>query len=384
MRPVRMRQTINDEPVVAIVVDALFPYHLGGREVRYHELATRLAKISSVHIYTMNWWHGPRTVLDGKVTIHGICRLLPLYAGGRRSLRQAIFFAVACLRLLRDRFDVLHADHMPYLQILVLRAVAYLKRTRFVVTWHEVWGPVYWRQYLGSAGRLAWFIEWLAMRLPDHIVAASPQTEQRLRAILGDSAPITTAPNGVDFEAIHASYAAESTTDIVVVGRLIDHKRVDMLLDALAVLRTRGVIVTCRVIGDGPERDTLHSQAKNLGLWDVVDFRDDVREQKDLYGLVKAAKVAVFPSEREGFGAALLEALACGVPVVTTSAPDNLSQHLAQRSARGHVCEPTALALADTLQAVIAPSAEVDITDAWLADYGWDEVADHVRQVLAI
>jgi glycosyltransferase involved in cell wall biosynthesis len=311
--------------------------------------------------------------------------LYPLYTNGRRSLPQAAFFAIACMRLLYAPFDVLDADHMPYLQILVLRAIASLRRKRFVVTWHEVWGAEYWRQYLGSVGRLAWFIEWLAMRLPDHIVAASPQTEQRLRAVLGDRASITTAPNGVDFEAIHAADAAESKTDFVMVGRLIDHKRVDMLLDALATLRRRGVMTTCRIIGDGPERDALHQQAKDLGLSDVVDFRHDVREQKDLYALVKAAKVAVFPSEREGFGAAVLEALACGVPVVTTSAPDNLSQHLAARSARGYVCEPSALALADALQSVLAqPTAPADVVDVWLADYSWDEVASTVRQVLAI
>ena len=110
-----------------------------------------------------------------------------------------------------------------------------------------------------------------------------------------------------------------------------------------------------------------------------------MREQKDLYALVKAAKVAVFPSEREGFGAAVLEALACEVPVVTTSAPDNLSQHLAARSARGYVCEPSAAALADTMQSVLAqPTAQADVVDAWLADYSWDTVASTVRKALAI
>jgi glycosyltransferase involved in cell wall biosynthesis len=372
-------------PIVAVVVDVLFPYHLGGREVRYYELTKRLAKNASIHIYTMNWWHGPGIFTDGDVTIHAICRLHPLYAGGRRSLRQGLFFAFACLKLVRERFDVLDADHIPYLQILVLRVIASLRRKRFVVTWHEVWGKAYWCQYLGSAGRVAWFIEWLAMRLPDHIVAASPQTEQRLRAILGNSASITTAPNGVDFQAIRAASADEVGTDLVVVGRLIDHKRVDMLLEALAMLRSRGVVLTCRIIGDGPERDALHRQVQELGLSDAVAFRHDVREQKELYALVKAAKAAVFPSEREGFGAAVLEALACGVPVVTTSAPDNLAQDLAARSERGYVCEPTAVALADTLQSVLTqPKARADTADAWLADYTWDGVAGIVRRALAI
>ncbi len=114
---------------------------------------------------------------------------------------------------------------MPYLQIFVLKLVAVAKRRRFVVTWHEVWGKSYWQQYLGPLGLLAWSIERLAMRLPDHIVAASPQTAERLKVILGTRASITVAPNGIDLEAVRSSYADQAPTDLVVVSRLMPHKR---------------------------------------------------------------------------------------------------------------------------------------------------------------
>lgn len=375
--------------IVALVIDAVSPYHLGGREVRYHELTKRLVDRATIHVYTMHWWNGPRALIDENVTFHAISRLHPMYAKGRRSIRQAIFFALSCLRLLGHRFDVLDADHIPYFQILVLRVIATLKRKRFVVTWHEVWGQTYWREYLGWIGFGAWFIEWLAMRMPDHIVAASPQTEERLRSILGARASITVAPNGVDLDAIRDTYADSSTTDLVVLGRLIAHKRVGMLLDAISLLHAEGVPATCRVIGDGPERVALHRHAEALGLSHAVDFRHDVREQKDVYALVKAAKVAVFPSAREGFGAAVLEALACGVPVVTTSSPDNLSQHLVSRSSRGHICEPSAAALADTLKGLLADSAlqsdhVVGNEDSWLADYSWEAMTNQIARALRI
>ena len=72
-------------------------------------------------------------------------------------------------------------------------------------------------------------------------------------------------------------------------------------------------------------REALHAQAQRLGIEAAIDFRHDVWEQKDVYALMKAARVAVFPTSREGFGIAVLEAIACGLPVVTTSAPDNLA-----------------------------------------------------------
>jgi glycosyltransferase involved in cell wall biosynthesis len=376
-------------PVVALVSDAIFPYHRGGKEIRYHEVSRRLAGRAEVHVYTMHWWDGPRVRRDEAVTLHAISPLLPLYTSNRRSLRQAIFFALACVRLLGSRFDVLEADHMPYLQILVLRLVATVKRKRLVVTWHEVWGKSYWRKYLGRAGLAAGFVEELAMRLPDHIIAASSHTAERLCVTLGTRASITVAPNGIDLEAVRSSYPDHATTDLVVVSRLIAHKRIGMLLDAVSLLHAGGMPVTCRVIGDGPEREELHDQARALGVERAVDFRHAVHEQKEVYALVKAAKVFVFPSAREGFGIAVLEALACGVPVVTTSAPDNLAQHLVARSAHGTICDPTASAIADAVKLLLthrrSPTGKgPGDDDAWLADYGWDAMTDRIARVLRI
>ena len=227
------------------------------------------------------------------------------------------------------------------------------------------------------------------MRLPDHIIAASPHTAERLCVILGARASITVAPNGIDLEAVRSSYPDPATTDLVVVSRLIAHKRIGMLLDAVALLHAEGMPVTCRVIGDGPEREELRNQARKLGVEWAVDFRHDVREQKEVYALVKAAKVFVFPSAREGFGIAVLEALACGVPVVTTSAPDNLAQHLVARSPRGTICDSTASAIADAVKLLLAddgsPTGEDSgDDDSWLADYGWDAMTDRVITALQI
>ena len=138
-----------------------------------------------------------------------------------RASAAGIVFALACLRLLTRRFDVIEADHMPYLQLFTLRLVATLRRRRLVVTWHEVWGPEYWRGYLGRRGRLAWWVERTAMRLPDEIVAASEETGRRLRAHLGDRTPVTVAPNGIDVAAAEAAPAAPSPTTLVTVGRLL-------------------------------------------------------------------------------------------------------------------------------------------------------------------
>jgi glycosyltransferase involved in cell wall biosynthesis len=376
--------------VVALVSDAIYPYFRGGKEFRYHELSVRLGRRADVHVFTMKWWEGPSTRREGNVTLHAASRLYEMYTGQRRSFQEAIFFALGCLRLLWFRFDVLEADQFPNFHIFTLRLVAWIKRKPLTVTWHEVWGRNYWPQYLGKRkAKMAWFIEWLSMRLPDHLIAASDQTAERLRAILGDRGSISVVPNGIDLDGIRNSYPDTAKVDLVTIGRFMPHKKIDVLLDTVALLRASGLPVTCRIIGDGPLREALHAQAERLGIAAAVDFRHNVWEQKDVYALMKAARVAVFPTTREGFGIAVLEAIACGLPVVTTSAPDNLAQYLVAQSASGVVCAPEAEAIADAVRLLLvqpedqAAGMPAD-RDEWLAGHSWDAAADQVAKVLGL
>jgi glycosyltransferase involved in cell wall biosynthesis len=382
----------NQRPVVALVTDAIYPYFRGGKEVRYHEVAQRLTHLADVYVFTMKWWDGPSTRHEGLVNFRATSRLYQMYSGERRSYREAIFFAISCLRLFRFHFDVIEADQFPTFHIFTLRIVTWLKGKRLTVTWHEVWDRAYWLEYLGWAGRIAWLIQWFAMRVPDHLIAASSETAVRLREELGDRVSISVVPNGIDLEAIQNSHPDGMGVDLVTVGRLLPHKNVDMLLDCVALLHAAGLPVTCRIIGDGPQRAALHEHAHRLGIDHMVDFRHDVWEQKDLYSLVKAARVAVFPSAREGFGIAVLEAIACGIPVVTTSAPDNLAQHLVARSAAGTVCEPSVAAITDAVRALLTESpggrdasrGQPAAQESWLTEYGWDFAAEQVARVLGI
>jgi glycosyltransferase involved in cell wall biosynthesis len=381
--------TDTARPVVAFVSDAIYPYFRGGKELRYHELATRLSLRADVHVFTMKWWDGPRIHREGNVTFHAVSRLYPMYHEDRRSFQEAILFALGCLRLLWFRFDVLEADQFPNFHILTLRVVAWLKRKPLTVTWHEVWGRDYWRRYLGRSSAIAWFVEWLTMRVPDQLIAASDQTAARLRVILGERAAISVVPNGIDLDGIRNSYPDADRVDLVTVGRFLPHKNIDVLLSSVALLHASGLPVTCRVIGDGPLRDYLHARARKLGIEHAVDFRHDVWEQKGVYALMKAAQVAVFPTTREGFGIAVLEAIACGLPVVTTSAPDNLAQHLVVQSGAGVVCAPTAEAIADVLRPLLTSSGEQPTglpacQDEWLDDHSWDTAAERVARVLSL
>ncbi len=174
---------------IAFVSDAIWPFNKGGKEKRLFEVSQRLSDYGrDVHIYTMKWWDGPKVIERDGVTLHAISALHPLYAGGRRSLFQALLFGFTVLKLLVEPFDILEVDCIPYFPLFSARVVCTLRRRKLVTTWHEVWGREYWDEYLGSAGFIGSFAERLAISAPDHIVSVSEHTRERLR-VSGSSRP---------------------------------------------------------------------------------------------------------------------------------------------------------------------------------------------------
>lgn len=337
---------------VAVVSDAVHPWHTGGKETRYEQLLRRLPSLGfDVTIYTMKWWQteAPRS----RVHHRAISPKYPMYTGDRRSMRQGVMFALACLKMsFIGRFDIIEADHMPYLHLYPLRIVAWLRRVPLVVTWHEVWGDTYWDEYLGgTAGRVAALIERVATKLPDHIVSVSSGTTEGLVAMGVSRERVSTLWAGVNVEELDSVEAAVNAPDIICAGRLIAHKRIDLVLEAVALVRSRGQERTVAITGAGPEHDRLVERAEALGIDDLVTFHGELPESYQVWSLMKGARVCAAPSEREGFGLAVAESLAAGTPVIVVDHPSNASRDLVDDTVTGSVIAPGDVdALADAIE----------------------------------
>lgn len=370
---------------LAFVLDAVHPFNKGGRERRLWEITRRLARDGhDVHVYTMKWWSGPRTIqLDG-VSLHALCRLHPLYHGTRRSTTQALLFGFATLKLVTKRFDTLDVDHMPYFPLFSARLVCFLRRKRLTATWHEVWGLEYWRSYVGRSARLAYLIERVSARMPHQIISVSQQTSERLREYLHVTVPIWTVPLGVDFEGIGAAPFSVNTTDVLYAGRLLAHKNVDTLVRAIAVAADHRPGLRCAIVGEGPERLTLEQLARDLGVSDSVRFVGFLPDV-ELYGAMKSSGVFVLPSIREGFGLVVLEASICGLPVITVRHPDNAARHLILEGRNGFLANLDSADLARVIVLALAQRTSMNpraaVVDAGLA-LDWDTVAKSAERVL--
>lgn len=107
---------------------------------------------------------------------------------------------------------------------------------------------------------------------------------------------------------------------VVAIGRLDPQKSYPVLLEALVKARQTGGDIHLIVLGEGPLLDELRSKTAALGLASVVSFQGFVMNRLDY--LVRAS-LFVLSSEREGFPNALVEAIACGVPVVSADSGGN-------------------------------------------------------------
>lgn len=339
---------------VAVVSDALYPWHKGGKEVRYLHLLNGLPEHGiDVVVYSMKWWReAPSPVRSpcGSLTYSALCPRVPMYRGGRRSILQALLFAVSTLRLLGRDFDVIEADHMPYLQLVPLRIVASLKRVPLVITWHEVWGKDGWRSYIGRFGFAAALIERLCIRLPDSIVAVSTGTAEKLETLGAESQRVRVVPNALDLDELLETVAQPSAPELLFVGRLLDHKHPDLAVEATKILATRGISVRLGIVGVGPEESRLRTQVAESNLERRVSFYSTIDSQRDLWSLMRGSQVLLAPSVREGSGLVVAESLALGTPVVCAIHPENESGKLIGAETGSLVPAFDALAIADAAE----------------------------------
>jgi glycogen synthase len=129
-------------------------------------------------------------------------------------------------------------------------------------------------------------------------------------------APSTVIGNTYRADLFRRLPGVERTLELAFVGRLVSDKGVDVLLDALALLKRAGATPGLSVIGEGPERAALEAQVGRLGLGAQVRFLG-VRTGEELVRLLNAHRTLVAPSRYdEPFGIVALEAIACGCVVV--------------------------------------------------------------------
>lgn len=234
------------------------------------------------------------------------------------------------LARLAHRFDVYHVVDHSYAHL-----VHVLPAARTVVTCHDVDAfrsvlqpreerrspPYRWmtRRILSGLGRAA------------RVACDSDATRRALMTLAHlPEERLTVIPNGADtggqpeadaaadFEAARL-LGPRRAPELLHVGSTIERKRIDLLLDVFAAVRRARPDVRLTRVG-GPFTADQRVRARELGVSDAIVVLPFV-DRATLAAVYRRSAIALLPSEREGFGLPLIEALGCGTPVVASDIP---------------------------------------------------------------
>ena len=244
--------------------------------------------------------------------------------GGRVGVYPQALRGVRRLERTESPFDVVVdvQNGLPFLSPLATRTpVVCLVHHVHREQWPIVFGPV--------AARIGWGIE---SRLSPLVyrgrqyVAVSGRTKDELAELGIQASHIAVIHNGTD-EPTSTGAARSPHPTIVVLGRLVPHKRVEHAVDVLAKLAESHPGLRLRIIGDGWWAPTVRAHARACGVTDRVAYLGFVSEERK-HAELAAAWVALAPSIKEGWGLNVVDAASHGVPTVAYHGAGGLSESI--------------------------------------------------------
>ena len=218
----------------------------------------------------------------------------------------------------RFAFDLIHA-HFTYPDGYVAARLGHRYGVPVVITEQASWRP--WMDRYPMVRRRA---IWASRQAAFHI-AISKALRETIVHFTGESSRLVVIPDGVDTSVftLPAQSAHTSPTQILFVGAIRAVKGVDILLRSVRLLKDRGRALRLVLVGEsfyeGYRRDFegVRQLAEDLSLQGDVEFVGK-KSLSELVRYMQQSALLVLPSRRETLGMVLIEALACGTPVVAT------------------------------------------------------------------
>ena len=151
------------------------------------------------------------------------------------------------------------------------------------------------------------------------VVVANSDGLRKLASEFMPALNIKVIPNGIDTEQFHPSEKKDLTKPIkaLTVCRLIGRKRIDLLIKAIALAKELGLDIQLNIAGDGNLMGQLQKLANELNVGDSVNFMGRVPAEQ-MPQLYRNNDIFVMSSTHEGMSNAMLEAMASGLPIITT------------------------------------------------------------------
>jgi glycosyltransferase involved in cell wall biosynthesis len=310
----------------------------GGVETRDWYVAYYLAKQHQVTVVTT-----ARAGFPNREKIRGI-EVIRVGNAVESSKRETVFtrlsFVLGCVTTVSDlEFDLIQGSNVVTQAIAAFigqqmhKPIVALIPDIFIGVWIKNTGLI--------TGLIGEILEpWVLKQPWDAVISWSSSTTQKLLDKKISADRISTIPGGVDVTFINEKQIAKrKLPTVITAARLVSYKRLDALIDAIALLSKKYPQISLNIMGDGPEKDSLKRRAIAKNIDNRVQFMGQVSSYATVIKTMKSAHIFSLPSEVEGFGLATLEACACGLPYVNVDIP---ATHEVTKNGKGGILVPHA------------------------------------------
>ncbi len=289
----------------------------GGVEARVFDLVKGLSHSYKITVLCSRQAGQPKetTVFDARVLRPG--PILP-YSSKGFLVRRILTVLAILIKGLTLKPDIVEGcSFMMYWQAFLIGMLTGAKKC---ATWHETWIGEWIKNKGILTGIFGSIWERVSIKLPwDCIISISNSTKKRLLERRVTCKNITVIPNGFNYAHLEKISAKKtSTPSIVFLGRLTPQKDVGTLLHAVKEIAKKIADIQCHIVGGGPSEAEWKQLSEKLGIQKNVIFHGHQEKKADYLLKGKQCHIFVSPSLLEGFGIALLDAMAMGLPVVVS------------------------------------------------------------------
>lgn len=304
------------------------PRIIGGISRVVHDLAQKLGeRDNEVHVVTC-WEPGTKEVEKDKyVYVHRVHTYdVSTYSFVDWVLHLNFTLVEYATRLINEMgpFDIIHAH--DWIVAFASRVLKYSYSIPLVATIHATEHGRNWGIH-NDMQRYISGVEWWITYESWKVIVNSEYMKGEVKSIFNlPDDKIRIVPNGVDTDKFNSferdynfrrKYATDNEKIVFFVGRLVNEKGAQILIDAIPKVLNHYNDVKFVIAGKGPQLDYLRGKAMSMNISHKVYFTGYVSEE-DLHRLYKCADIAVFPSLYEPFGIVALEGIVADVPVVVS------------------------------------------------------------------
>jgi len=210
----------------------------------------------------------------------------------------------------REQYDIVHVHLFPSNAIVALSSLFLKKSIAYLFTIHSTFNR---RRSI----KIFKIIDGLVYSRYAKIICISKQVQDSLiKWVPKIKEKIEIIPNGIPMNSKSNDNPLMKKYDVLFVGRLVQQKGINFLLEAVSILQKKyKKIIRVAIVGDGPIKKELIKMCEELKIKDSVEF---LGFQRDVDQIMRSSRVLVLPSRWEGFGLVLLEAMKNKLPIIAT------------------------------------------------------------------